>query len=479
MTVIERPHTPLVGIDEESVALILELQRQDGELLGSVSKGKQREGSMPSDAEIALKLYLEELSVATVSLLDHRIAKSIQTAVREDADTLKMLLAEEHMATQDHRLSLQLSGTAALGTQIIPVAPVAEPHSAEEEDMELIEKMSCIYVTGEHDDPSDCPDTPDDQTSVAGQEPEGSAWAASRPHRARICISCGERRHFTDVSRAPCQHEYCRECLKRLFEESIRDETLFPPRCCKRPPPLDKNILFLPQAVVKTFREKAVEFSTPNRTYCHRKDCLAFIPPDRYVNGVAHCGDCAAKTCISCKGASHSGDCPHDEGLQQVIELARSVGWQRCKKCWAMVELRTDAGVVRNSAIVVAHHGNSTTMGGGQSSVVAHNGTNIDSWSVPKKSTPEITPDGSFQDLRLMKTQLPLPTPNGLIGLWRIFERITNVTIYAGGGGQDREIARSVVTRCRSLSTSAASVILWPAVDADTIGCRHSLSRPF
>ncbi|KAK8010969.1 hypothetical protein PG990_009934 [Apiospora arundinis] len=228
MTVIERPHTPLAGIDEESVALILELQRQDGELLGSVSKGKQREGSMPSDAEIALKLYLEELSVATVSLLDHRIAKSIQTAVREDADTLKMLLAEEHMATKDHRLSLQLSGTAALGTPIIPVAPVGEPHSAEEEDMELIEKMSCIYVTGEHDDPSDCPDTPDDQTSVAGQEPEGSAWAASRPHRARICISCGERRHFTDVSRAPCQHEYCRECLKRLFEESIRDETLFP-----------------------------------------------------------------------------------------------------------------------------------------------------------------------------------------------------------------------------------------------------------
>ncbi|KAK8119260.1 uncharacterized protein PG998_003886 [Apiospora kogelbergensis] len=333
MTAIERPPTSLGDIDEESVALILELQRQDGELLGSAAKGKQLEGSALSDSEMALNLHLEELSMASVSFSDHKIAKSIQTAIREDADTLKKLSDEELMATQDRNLSLELSGNPASKSEDVGAAPPEGVGIVEDGDAELIEKMTCIYVTGEHDGLQ--------KGSVAGQEAEGSAWAASRPHRPRECISCGDRYHFTDVSRAPCQHEYCRQCLRQLFEGSMLDESMFPPRCCKRPLPLDKNLLFLPEEVVKTFREKAVEFSTPNRTYCHRTECLAFIPPSRYVNGVAHCRDCAASTCVSCKGISHKGDCPHDESLQQVIDLARSEGWQRCQNCWTMVELGT------------------------------------------------------------------------------------------------------------------------------------------
>ncbi|KAK7956509.1 uncharacterized protein PG986_005731 [Apiospora aurea] len=341
MTLTEQPRTPLVGIDDETVALILELQRQDGETLVSMTKGKQVEGTAPCDAEIALKLYLEEHAVATVSALDRRMASSIQTAVRKDADALKKLADEENVANQDRHLSLELSSGRLPEPTATSATPLQPIDSTDEDDVELIEKMSCIYVTGEQDSPDEGYDTQDDRVSVAGQAAESSAWAAFRPHRARRCIACGDRRHFTNVSRAPCQHEYCRDCLLRLFEDSMRDETLFPPRCCKRPLPLDKNILFLPQAVVETFRKKTVEFSTPNRTYCHRKECLAFISPARYVNGVARCGDCGANTCASCKGASHSGDCPHDENLQQVMELARSKGWQRCKECWTMAELKT------------------------------------------------------------------------------------------------------------------------------------------
>ncbi|KAK8028452.1 hypothetical protein PG991_005508 [Apiospora marii] len=341
MTVIEQTSAPLFGIDDESLALILELQRQDGEHLASTAKGKQREGSALSDSETALKLHLEELAVATVSALDRRIARSIQTAVRQDAETLRRLVAEEDMAKQDRRISLELSAGRVPKDATVSEALPSHTDIADDEDMELIEKMSCIYVTGEFDSLDEGCVTPSDQASVAGQEAESSAWAASRPHQTRECISCGDRRHFTNVSRAPCQHEYCRECLLRLFEESMRDETLFPPRCCKKPIPLEKNILFLPQAVVKAFHKKSLEFSTPNRTYCHRKECLGFIPPARYMNGIAHCHDCGAKTCINCKGASHSDDCPYDERLQQVITLARSQGWQRCKKCWTMVELRT------------------------------------------------------------------------------------------------------------------------------------------
>ncbi|KAK8060004.1 ibr finger domain containing protein [Apiospora saccharicola] len=308
MEVIEQPNTPLVGIDDESLALILDLQRQD---------------------ETALKLYLEEVAQATVFAFDRRLARSIQTAVQEDANTLHHLLAEEKTATQDHQLSLELSRPgSAQSTRRPPATDTIK--SAEDEDMELIEKMEYLYVTGEHDDTEDIYGVSDDETSVVGEGAESSKWAASRPHRTRECVCCGDTRHFTDVSRAPCQHEYCRDCLRRLFEDAMRDESLFPPRCCKKPLPLDKNLLFLPQTVVATFREKTAELSTSNRTYFHRKECSAFLHPSKYVNQVARCDDCAAENCINCKGSSHGGDCPQDEQLQQVLALSRRLSlWCR------------------------------------------------------------------------------------------------------------------------------------------------------
>ncbi|KAK8042346.1 hypothetical protein PG994_012829 [Apiospora phragmitis] len=292
MTVIEQPHTPLVDVDDETLALILELQRQDGELFGTMAKGKQREGSVPCDAEIALELHLEELAVATVSALDRRIARSIQRAVREDADTLKKIVDEEDMATQDRRMSLELSRGVARQPIASPAASTGIIKSVEDEDMELLEKMSYLYVS-EHDGTDELDEQSDDETVIVGQEAESSRWAAARPHRTRECVACGDRRHFTDVLRAPCQHEYCRDCLRRLFEDAMRDESLFPPRCCKKPIPLDRNRLFLPQTLVETFREKAVEFSAPNRTYCHRKEFQAFLHPAKRANSVARYGDCS------------------------------------------------------------------------------------------------------------------------------------------------------------------------------------------
>jgi hypothetical protein len=43
---------------------------------------------------------------------------------------------------------------------------------------------------------------------------------------------------LTRLIRRPCGDLYCTVCLKSLFMRSIKDETLFPPRCCGERIPL-------------------------------------------------------------------------------------------------------------------------------------------------------------------------------------------------------------------------------------------------
>ncbi|KAI1471700.1 uncharacterized protein F4812DRAFT_467676 [Daldinia caldariorum] len=157
----------------------------------------------------------------------------------------------------------------------------------------------------------------------------------------RPCLACNDMTELARLVEAPCEHEYCLHCLEQLFRNATTDETLYPPRCCRQQIPLEPNQRFLPNDLVTTFREKAVEFSTPNRTYCHQATCSVFIHPDTYVNNVATCRTCRSSTCITCKRQSHDGDCPHDEDLQQVIRLAQEQGWRRCSNCRSMVELNT------------------------------------------------------------------------------------------------------------------------------------------
>ncbi|GAW23835.1 hypothetical protein ANO14919_134120 [Xylariales sp. No.14919] len=323
----------LAQIDDENVALIIQLLQEDSERMVSAAlgKGKQLEGTQ-TDTQMAFDLFTEELQNVEAFFADRRMTRSIQNAIQLDGDALLRSQNEEKVAEYDHNLSVSLSHGEG---EPMVLEDTLQPLT---HDDELIEKMAYIYVNGIEDIESD------DDTVAAGQ-PESSGWAASRQvnrsRQKRSCEACGERKHFAELSRAPCQHEYCRQCLSRLFRDAIIDESLFPPRCCKQPIPLDRSLLFLDANVVRQFRQKAVELSTPNRTYCHNANCAAFIPPANCSDTTAVCGECHRRTCTTCKGASHGGDCPNDVQLQRVLQLAREQGWQRCQNCWGMVELNT------------------------------------------------------------------------------------------------------------------------------------------
>lgn len=135
-----------------------------------------------------------------------------------------------------------------------------------------------------------------------------------------------------------CQHYYCRVCITRLFTDATVDETLFPPRCCGQTLHVSLVRSFISTELTAKIEQRAIEFGTPNRTYC--TSCGAFINPDRIDGHWGHCLACNQRTCILCKGRYHEGDCPRDAGLEDVLRLARETGWQRCLECHAMIELR-------------------------------------------------------------------------------------------------------------------------------------------
>ncbi|KAK5995452.1 hypothetical protein PT974_03859 [Cladobotryum mycophilum] len=110
------------------------------------------------------------------------------------------------------------------------------------------------------------------------------------------CIACGESTPASDMAKCPCSHQYCRKCLTRLFEMSIKDESLFPPRCCKKSIPLEDHRNILSSKLAGEFKAKEIEFRTPNRTYCHDPACSTFIPLQFIKNDVGTC----AQFCYVC-----------------------------------------------------------------------------------------------------------------------------------------------------------------------------------
>ena len=145
-------------------------------------------------------------------------------------------------------------------------------------------------------------------------------------------VACGDAKEFFEVARVPCKngHEYCRDCLAQLFQLSITDESLFPPRCSSEPILLQRVRFFLPSDLAIEFEAKEPELSTRNRTYCHDRTCATCIPAHAIENDIASCPQCYRTTCTMCKHTSHSGDCPQDTALQQLLETANAAQWQRC-----------------------------------------------------------------------------------------------------------------------------------------------------
>ncbi|TDZ60526.1 hypothetical protein CTRI78_v004898 [Colletotrichum trifolii] len=257
-------------IDDETLRLVLQIQLEDLESIKQSSKGKTRQGEF-SDADIAVEAYKSELKTRMLLASDRCMCKSIAKANQLDGRLVSILASQEKQAARDREAALRLSRGGKIEQD--PHTDATQGKPSAEVDEELLSKLKSLYVSTDDYDDDDILD-----------QAESSTWAASRGQTADA------------TSAVKREKRMCNSCLSNYI---VTD-------------------LLLSSKLIGEFQAKAVEFSTPNRTYCHKPTCSTFIPKEFIKDDIAFCQRCGYRTCVMCKGAEHKNqDCAQDTLTQR------------------------------------------------------------------------------------------------------------------------------------------------------------------
>ena len=156
------------------------------------------------------------------------------------------------------------------------------------------------------------------------------------------CVACCKKGPDCEMYSNFCSHAYCSKCINRLFKRAVRDDSLWPPQCCKTVMPIESIEHFLDEDLVPLVNARQVEMSVPilKRTYC--VDCSAFIIQENIHENMAICYSCRGFvcTCTECKEAAHDGSCKQklEQDIQDLEILAAKEGWKKCSTCLMFVE---------------------------------------------------------------------------------------------------------------------------------------------
>ncbi|KAJ6021268.1 hypothetical protein N7540_006772 [Penicillium herquei] len=307
---------------EETNTLSLQLLLDDLDHLEDQQKGKQVAGKH-TDLEFAIQLMKEDISAAQASIQDGILALSQSTAIATDQIVLASIREDETLAEQDHRYALALSNG----------------------DLHRFEKSTSPEST--------LLDTNDDAVSVvmsdlmsriAISDDASIGESSSRPtqmhSRTKKCVSCLEEFHDS-VFESSCGHEFCLDCVRQMFLGAIKDEELYPPRCCGEVMPPGIALRVLQYGELSAFSERAIEWTAKDRLYCAEATCSKFIPPFAIKDEIGICPSCGQSTHLTCRSFAHPGvDCPMDNALHDVLQIAENENWKRCFHCRNMVELQ-------------------------------------------------------------------------------------------------------------------------------------------
>ncbi|KAH9939865.1 hypothetical protein B0H21DRAFT_30432 [Amylocystis lapponica] len=161
------------------------------------------------------------------------------------------------------------------------------------------------------------------------------------------CILCKYPIHGQEV-KAPCGDYYDTLCVLKLFEAAARDESLFPPTCCRQRIPLHDVQPYMDATLLAQHKEKSKEYKTVKRIYCANPTCSRFLGPQSegllsWIRPSRRCptSGCSTTTCMRCRARvqPHGHHCVDDEQEREVLALAKEAGWTRCPRCNQMIEL--------------------------------------------------------------------------------------------------------------------------------------------
>ena len=325
---------PFDNIDSETANLILQLQLEDVQELRERSKDKQRDGDL-TDAQLALSVLEQDLECVRSVISDRQMTQSIADAVRGDAEAIASVVREEEVACEDHTFAHRMNGSDVTSAVRLQSDALNE---------KILARLAGQYISEDigHElfDGTRGGKAIDTDTTIRAESSAEGANRGSHPGARQLqCVACSENKEYLDVIEVACGHAYCKSCLQELVALATKDESLFPPRCCKEPFEMSEVGIFLTKELRDQFDHAKVEFGTRDRTYCSDTSCSAFIPQDRIQQDTATCPRCLNPTCVICKKGAHGGDCPEDPALQETLELALQSGWQRCYACQRLIEL--------------------------------------------------------------------------------------------------------------------------------------------
>ena len=161
------------------------------------------------------------------------------------------------------------------------------------------------------------------------------------------CLTCGsDTIPRTQSAKLACGHRMCHDCLKRIFQMSVKDPAHMPPKCCTDQHIPLKHVERLFDLKFKMlWNRKYQEYHTNNRVYCSNAKCGAWIKPTHFHTSrgrkYAQCPRCQTRVCATCNNKLHkSQECPKDPEMIKLTKKAKEEGWQTCFNCNAMVELK-------------------------------------------------------------------------------------------------------------------------------------------
>ncbi|KAE8356065.1 hypothetical protein BDV28DRAFT_154931 [Aspergillus coremiiformis] len=290
--------------DDDVQALLQQLEEID--FFNEHEKGKHRADCL-SEFDSAVSAFQDEVQAHLGFLMDLRLAQSIGRALHTDGQAIAEIAQGERQAENDRYLAMRIST-----------------------DDPKLENPPPAERTGQQFQAG-----PSKRPAVRWEELLGK----SSPTQYQCCTCC-DSFQSSEIVQLGCDDCYCTECLRSFFMRATKDETLFPPKCCRQSIPLSLIATQMTTEEISVFKSAEVEFSTANRVYCSNIQCGRFIPPSRVTADKADCSHCGSSTCAMCKNTFHRDDCAEDTALQATLDLATREGWQRCFACRAMVELR-------------------------------------------------------------------------------------------------------------------------------------------
>jgi hypothetical protein len=265
------------------------------------------------------------------------LAESIGAAVHSDGTLIEEFTSQEIQFYEDRRHVLQISNEDP---------EVEAPPRAVQEELQngIHDWMSTLSITVAD---SAMLDFSDDEAEAGP-----SMTFAERQAETMKKLSMDRFPRALIVS-AKCNHRYCGDCAKSLFMGAVKDEDLYPPRCCKQPIPLQLVVKHMNADEIAAFELASVEYATCKRTYCSNLGCNVFIHPNNIESdfGRAICPKCATNTCSRCNNGYHPGfGCPEDKALRETQALAQTMGWKSCNNCNRMIQLRTGCNHITYAA---------------------------------------------------------------------------------------------------------------------------------